>query len=49
MKTAIVADCLQQDVRTLNAPKCMIFQNSDTTPKQLCIITHLDTAPLIRL
>ena len=32
MKTAIVADCLQQDVRVLNDPKCMIFQNGDNTP-----------------
>jgi hypothetical protein len=35
MKTAVVADCLQQDVRILNDPKRMIFQNGATTPKRL--------------
>ena len=38
MKTVIVADCLQQDVSILNAPKRMIFQNGDTTPKRPRII-----------
>jgi hypothetical protein len=38
MKTAIVADCLQQDVSILNAPKHMIFQNGATTPKRPRII-----------
>jgi hypothetical protein len=34
MEMAIVVDYpLQQDVRILNAPKRMIFQNSDTTLK----------------
>ncbi len=38
MKTAIVADCLQQDVSILNAPKRMIFQNGAATPKRPRII-----------
>jgi len=38
MKTAIVADCLQQNVSILNAPKRMIFRNGATTPKRALII-----------
>jgi hypothetical protein len=49
MKTAIVADRLQHDIVFLNAPKRMIFQNSDnTTPKQPRIIPA-DAVSLLRL